>query len=870
MYLDNQTSTQRKMKNLFLAVFLCSFFGLGANAQTRFGNVRCDSFKVTVDTSRAVIYRKKKTGVFDQKTNKFLIKPTKDVIFYYDQIDYYLRIGKKEITPIKTDKEGVLQRIENANPDTLMLDFECFSKYYTSTEVEMHAYRNENLIYLQNNREPFANLNHFDIPVVIDSGCTKSGIYDLDERKWLIPPIYESCYWEDDFVFCLKRELGSVSEHDFEIEKNYTYDIYRIGDNDMTLVLQDIYKDAQIEVSEIFGCDSASVTADSSYFTTWQGGKQGLVKFSLFHDADSQTGKPIFALQKVLDEKFDFVLLGLDYGYVMTYEKNAENGIVAYIRSETDEGIKMKEVVSAKDELVWGTLGTGGMYSQEGQYLFKDDKNFISVLADSTNPGKGRMWVEDELERSIKSDMDEVFLSKAAGLRVLDDKYLQVVHFKNDSVDLFAIPYHTVLGEDSIVYDEESGFFVHVYPGPIPGYFHSGVFDYSNGEWFASPKYKMIYRNEQGFLLESFKFQEEAGHVENNLYSFMANSGNFVFEEELITAVESHISYLLNGAKSDRVVDFPERGGLIGDRENPGDYYYVQNKDGTWQVHQPVPDLYYVNPYPLTEPKEFVHYNPYYDYYFWLEQDSIHLEIYGSIYSVPADQGKIRLLIEDVEEMFEFAVESIYGTDTSVYKSYLFQDEENLAEIYIKDGKLIINENQVYDNISPYEEYFDGFEYELNNDISFIRFQTETSSVWEKKDGVWTKQTPYYAYIEPIPFGYIVNTGDHEEIIDIFSHESIDIKGRCLILDKNFKAMSFFDFYDFKWAFRYDEGIMICLGQGCFFVNNEGKILTNPEWSDFEIENGKLKAIKYNEMDEEWWWEDPEEMIEKVEYFELE
>ena len=887
------------MKNLFPVLFAFLFSHFGAQAQTRFGNVRCDSFLVTVDTSRAVIYRKKKTGVFDQKTNKFLIKPTKDVLFYFDEVDYFLRIGKKEITPIYIQKNGGFQRMENSNPDTLMLDFphvgllvlkdvvkiqnrflynhetqevvnDEFSEENFRIETEIGAYRKGNLLYLKNSQFPYADLNRFDIPSIIDTGYTKSGVYDLEARNWVVPPIYESCYWEDDFIFCLKREVHRMNEFNYQVEQDYRYDIYKIGDEGMTLVLQDIYKDEQIEISEIFGCDSVSVTGDNSYYTTWKNGKQGLVKFSLFREFDMWTAKPEFICQKIMDEKYDFVLLGLDYGFVMTYDKTAEKPIVAYTRVETDKRVRLNQVATAKNELVWGTLGTSGLYAQEAEYLFNDNKNFIHILADSSDLSKGKIWVEDELEETIESDMDEAYFSKGAGLRVLDDKYLQVVHFRYDSLDLFAEPLATVNGEDSIFYDEESGFMVVAYPGPIPGYYNSGVYDYSVNNWFVAPNYGLIRRNDKGFLLESFEIDEVNGMALSNLYSFKDNSGNLLFQNEIPTGLETHFNLVLNTNETDQIVEFPEKVAPIEKEGVFGKYYYVQNNDGSWQVYQPLPNFHYANAGPLTKPKSFVHYNAYYDYYFWLEKDSIYLEMSGSIHSVSRENGRIRLLIQDIEQVVDYAVQSIEGNDTSIYTSYMFENENNLAEIYIYEDKLILNENQVYDNISIYEEYFDGYEYELDNDGNYVRFQTETSAVWEKKDGVWRKQTPYYAYVEPIPFGYIVTTGDYEEIIDIFSHETIDTKGRTLILDENYKAISFLDFYDFKWAYRYDEGIMICLEQGCFFVNNSGKVITGAEWSDFEIEDGKLKAIKYNEMDEDWWWEDPEEMIEKVEYFDLE
>lgn len=61
----------------------CLFFVLfhQANAQMHFGQVECDSFHVTIDTTEAIIYKKKKSAVYNRIAQQYLIKPTKASIF---------------------------------------------------------------------------------------------------------------------------------------------------------------------------------------------------------------------------------------------------------------------------------------------------------------------------------------------------------------------------------------------------------------------------------------------------------------------------------------------------------------------------------------------------------------------------------------------------------------------------------------------------------------------------------------------------------------------------------------------------------------------------------------------------------------------
>ena len=63
-----------------LFILLLFFISNQLNAQTRFGKIKCDSFLVMKDTTRAIIYCKNKTSVFDKTEGKLRMKPTKDLL----------------------------------------------------------------------------------------------------------------------------------------------------------------------------------------------------------------------------------------------------------------------------------------------------------------------------------------------------------------------------------------------------------------------------------------------------------------------------------------------------------------------------------------------------------------------------------------------------------------------------------------------------------------------------------------------------------------------------------------------------------------------------------------------------------------------
>jgi hypothetical protein len=83
------------LKILTLLFFL--FLANGLNAQTRFGNVACDSFQVTVDETEAIIYQKNKTAVYNRAKQEFLIKPTESSVIFFPVDNYYLEVDKKDM-----------------------------------------------------------------------------------------------------------------------------------------------------------------------------------------------------------------------------------------------------------------------------------------------------------------------------------------------------------------------------------------------------------------------------------------------------------------------------------------------------------------------------------------------------------------------------------------------------------------------------------------------------------------------------------------------------------------------------------------------------------------------------------------------------
>jgi hypothetical protein len=73
-----------------------------------------------------------------------------------------------------------------------------------------------------------------------------------------------------------------------------------------------------------------------------------------------------------------------------------------------------------------------------------------------------------------------------------------------------------------------------------------------------------------------------------------------------------------------------------------------------------------------------------------------------------------------------------------------------------------------------------------------------------------------------------------------------DLPSRYFLLDSNFKAVPFMDYYDFALIEDLGFGLKISFdNNGCFFMTYDHVAVTNAEWDDFRLFNGKLEAILY-------------------------
>lgn len=145
----------------------------------------------------------------------------------------------------------------------------------------------------------------------------------------------------------------------------------------------------------------------------------------------------------------------------------------------------------------------------------------------------------------------------------------------------------------------------------------------------------------------------------------------------------------------------------------------------------------------------------------------------------------------------------------------------------------------------------------IKNEPKYVRTKNQTSSIFVKSsDKNWIRKTEFYSSIVCVKSGYIVTIQEDNLILLADSLDSSNSKTnqyttntRFIFLQKNLKAKSFLDYYDFNNITDLGFGLQFETDNGAFFVTYDGKALTNDEWESFEIENDQLKAIGVSKIE---------------------
>jgi hypothetical protein len=83
--------------------------------------------------------------------------------------------------------------------------------------------------------------------------------------------------------------------------------------------------------------------------------------------------------------------------------------------------------------------------------------------------------------------------------------------------------------EDSIIYDQKTGFYYAVYPPDIPGYNRSGVYDYAHQEWIITPTNRLVMAYKDKYII-AVPALDELGLVLTYDFKIVDSSGKEVLK----------------------------------------------------------------------------------------------------------------------------------------------------------------------------------------------------------------------------------------------------------------------------------------------------------------------------------------------------
>jgi hypothetical protein len=492
--------------------------------------------------------------------------------------------------------------------------------------------------------------------------------------------------------------------------------------------------------------------------------------------------------------------------------------------------------------------------------IISDDIQYDLNLDDEADKG----WIKKEInQKSIQVGNQMLYEQNCFGVQKLNKNRLIVTNFSGYYKDPYATPYASFvdMNEDSVVMDE-FGNWMAVYPPAKQAISASGIYDLTLNNWFIEPKYHAIFERSNGFLLQLHKdeltnYELRFDFVSDNLLTLFSN-----LSLDRLVADYNYLKLTIPIAEFDTVffldpLTYPDLY-AYDEKAAAQNHHLLKVISNEKEILLDWSNLMGINSQVvLNKPKEFIYYNLNTDCYLWYNNDSVFCEFNGHFISANAQEEEILLLktnnlsIQKTLNSNRFTSSNMLGDNIWLIRgltseleviNHLYLEKEDSFDLFVSilfdNGNIVINDFRKktikMDNFAYFDQSYNHHVYKT---------QTESSNLWYPQRGIWAKKTVNFAKILPVNFGYLVTTSP-KNAIDIYGKEMVLADVSFLLLDNEYKAISFMDFYDFYDAEVYPFGVKLCVEKGCFLTDNNGKALTDAVWTDFILEEGKIKALK--------------------------
>lgn len=800
-----------KMKLLRFFLFSLVFSGFSTFAQVE-PNLKVDNLLYCQDSTIVITTNGAKKGLFDLKNQSYIIEPAKQEILFFDQQQLYGIFGKKENWFLLNKDEDEREELKLEDVNSLFVDFQI--RFLENGSLEVQNFSIPNLYY-----------SIYDV-VTLDSGYTKSGIYNIKERRWDVPNKFARLNQINDYWFCLEEDSLRLHEGadsydlgDNYIESKLSYTIYRNENGRFTEVARNI-DSLNLDLIKMIWNGDKFQTQNNLDYIIWRNNLAGLLTLDLFF-MPTDMYYPLVYYRHHLKPIFNQISINSERTAVLTLIEKKPYPISFLMLTDTG----LVKVDSAKNSL-----------------LFLEDYGRSTIISDD----------------SIKhlNDAVTVLISTKFGY-----------HLMNDSLLIFN---HLVLPEFYEVMDPDFGDPMVDNDGRViyalsKDILNGGsVFNLNSGLWLLPFDYNSIFPTKSGWLVSKTFVKDTYGNGMGSFeddYSLLKHDGKGLVENSRAWEVMKNklvLEELIIDYPVDTLFEAPSGFEFLEEQERSSFYFRSGEKWGLFHSNISSPELF-----SIMAPKEFIHDNKSIGYTFYIENDELHLDLDGNDYNFLGANQTILLEYErfNLDDCENFKITKITGDDS--LKFYPESDKSLCRDNYwqkftitMEDGYVIINEPSLETHY-VYDEYFENYASNV---------EVENSSVWKLENGVWNKKTAYFSQIQKYGNVIVAKTGSSDGNIVIVdgqiqygqSGEILYESGKddhYVIFNLNFRPIELYDFYDFNKVLDLGFGLAVNIeGLGNILIDYNSKPITSPNWDIFELENNRIKASKnaVYKIDEEY------------------
>lgn len=843
------------MKIGLFILFLVFTASIGLSQNESEFNKKYDS-TFSIGNGKYLFYKKKKSALYDQKNEEFIIPFQKKYLYYYVPGDLLIQITDEDKTKIYDWEKGFNKKSEKKKVEHS--SFDEVAETYFQCEALPHGLLLINEYYnpmpydtpLSNiyGEDSISNEGDFVYPPRLPIEY-KSGVFDTKSKEWLIKPENKSILLIGEYIFVYKYEKEK-DENESRIE------IYSINKDELlhfkTVSTSNNLKQKQSIINEILSLDSISKVPNSStYYYSYKNDKKGLLKYCLFDTSCD----PEFNIH--LKTKYNFLHFTPSTRTIITSIENEEGFKYFRYNSESE---KFENQSSFKKRLMITENSFEGV-----EDVFIDQKSTMEIN------GSIRFKFEYEHPFIVIQDVTPEYQ--------------------------YDMPLYDIYGFDSI---DSTGSLA--YPPPEPGMYASGVFNINENKWIINPRYVDVVRFAKNkFMTFEYKLDQSGRIAEMGMIIKLcdANGGIILNDSELNDL--SPIEFVQTIFETDSIYrssfQHEPRGLLDGRTDDFFDQFLTtrtNNKMRIYEVNKSVlnPGIYKIsaifdNPTNLQLISSSTlrdGYNAGLETVFIENKNTFKAHFQNRLYNtdsmVVIDLNENKGIFEVV--YFEDEAMNELGLIQAIYKHSADSIKDSFGMLLLKNDSLMtsnlsVNEyskllkssnskvsykytyskDQVVVQHEPILEErseFLGYFWDNIEVFKLLQYELENNVVWIKENGAWKQIGQSYAELEETPYGYIGRTAKINESIDdnfteLYTSKSYDSITRNLkhqlsiyeLLDKNMVPYTYDSISSFNMIIPYNFGYQLIIDSGkSILVDLNGKILCEDHFDTYYIEDGNI------------------------------